>query len=95
MASTSPEAPLRTAPRSALGVRLGSRERRVSLSETLDRVLNKGVVLAGDIVISVAEIDLIYIGLNLMVTSVETMRTWSGERWAGDAPDPLAARVEG
>ncbi len=47
-------------------------EERVSLCETLDRVLNKGVVVAGEIVISVAEIDLIYLGLRVVLTSVET-----------------------
>lgn len=44
----------------------------VSLCETLDRVLNKGVVVAGEIVISVADIDLIYVGLTLTLTSIET-----------------------
>jgi hypothetical protein len=33
---------------------------------------NKGVVVAGEIVISVADIDLIYLGLTLTLTSVET-----------------------
>ena len=47
-------------------------ERPVSLSEVLDRVLTKGVVVAGEIVISVADIDLVYVGLNLLVSSVET-----------------------
>lgn len=45
---------------------------RISLCETLDRVLNKGVVVAGEAVISVADIDLIYLGLQLVLTSVET-----------------------
>ncbi|MUP39849.1 gas vesicle protein [Labilibaculum euxinus] len=40
---------------------------------SLDRVLNKGVVLTGDIVISVADIDLIYLGVRLLLSSVETM----------------------
>ncbi len=44
---------------------------RVSLCETLDRVLNKGAVLAGEVTISVANVDLIYLGLQLMVSSVE------------------------
>ncbi|WP_018402850.1 gas vesicle protein GvpJ [Marinobacter gelidimuriae] len=44
----------------------------MSLCETLDRVLNTGVVVVGEIVISVADIDLIYLGLNLTLTSVET-----------------------
>lgn len=47
--------------------------RQVSLCETLDRVLNKGVVLVGEITISIADIDLIYIGLNLIVSSAETL----------------------
>lgn len=49
-------------------------QRRVSLCETLDRVLNKGAVVAGDIVISVADVDLVYISLQLVVTSVENMK---------------------
>lgn len=49
-------------------------QKEVSLAETLNRVLNKGAVLAGDIIISVADIDLVYIGVNLMVSSVETMK---------------------
>ena len=44
----------------------------VSLLETLDHVLNRGLVIAGEITISVADIDLIFIGLNVMVSSVET-----------------------
>ncbi|MDA2928023.1 gas vesicle protein [Acidobacteria bacterium AH-259-G07] len=49
-------------------------ERQVTLSEMLDRVLNKGAVLTGEVVISVAGIDLLYVGLNLLVSSVETLR---------------------
>ncbi|HTQ25831.1 MAG TPA: gas vesicle protein [Candidatus Binataceae bacterium] len=45
---------------------------RVSLCETLDRVLNKGAVVAGEVTISVADVDLIYLGLQLMLSSVET-----------------------
>lgn len=45
---------------------------RVTLCEVLDRVLNKGAVVHGDLVISVADIDLLYLGLRLVVTSVET-----------------------
>jgi hypothetical protein len=48
--------------------------RQVSLCEVLDRVLNKGVVLAGEATISVADIDLIYLGLQVVLTSMETVR---------------------
>ncbi len=49
------------------------RSKDVTILELLDRVLNKGVILTGDIVISVADIDLIYLGVKLMLSSVETM----------------------
>jgi len=55
------------------GPMLDDRE-RVCLCEVLDRVLNKGIVVAGDLTISVADIDLIYLGLELVLTSVETAR---------------------
>jgi hypothetical protein len=48
--------------------------RRISLCEVLDRVLNKGVVVAGEATISVADIDLVYLGLQIVVTSMETAR---------------------
>jgi gas vesicle structural protein len=43
----------------------------LSLLETLDHVLNRGLVIAGEITISVADIDLIFLGLNVLVSSVE------------------------
>ena len=49
-------------------------DRPVSLSEILDRVLNTGAVVTGEVVISIAGIDLIYLGLNVVLTSVETAR---------------------
>jgi len=44
----------------------------LSLLETLDHVLNRGLVIAGEITIAVADIDLIFVGLNVLVSSVET-----------------------
>jgi gas vesicle structural protein len=44
----------------------------LSLLETLDHVLNRGMVIAGEITISVADIDLVFVGLNVLVSSVET-----------------------
>lgn len=49
------------------------RSKDISILELLDRVLNKGVILSGDIVITVADIDLVYLGVKLMLSSVETM----------------------
>ena len=54
-------------------VTLGSDdEQEISLLEILDNVLNSGVVLQGSIVISLAGVDLIYVGLSVVLTSVET-----------------------
>ena len=44
-----------------------------TLLELVDRLLNKGVVLAGEATISVAGIDLIYLGLNVVLAAVETI----------------------
>jgi gas vesicle structural protein len=54
-----------------------------SILELLDRLLNKGVVVAGDIAISVADIDLIYLRAQLLLSSVETARK-AGWYWAAD-----------
>ena len=45
----------------------------VTLLELLDRILDKGVVIAGDVVLSVADIPMIYLGLKILLTSVESM----------------------
>lgn len=49
--------------------------RPVSLCETLDRLLDKGVVVAGTITISVADIDLLYLDLHCLLSSVKKMNS--------------------
>ena len=53
-------------------------EKDVTLLELLDRVLDKGVIVAGDLVVSVADVDLIYVGLRVLLSSVETMERLRG-----------------
>ena len=48
-------------------------EQQITLLELVDRVLNKGVVLSGDITLSVADVDLVYVGLRVMLASVGTL----------------------
>ncbi|MEI7788360.1 MAG: gas vesicle protein [Chlorobiaceae bacterium] len=48
-------------------------KKEITILDILDRVLTKGVVITGDIVISVADIDLIYVGLRVLLSSVESM----------------------
>lgn len=53
----------------------------VSLCEVLDRILNKGAVVVGEVVISVANIDLIYLGLEVILTSVDTVHGMKDKRY--------------
>ena len=53
-------------------------EEQLTLLELLDRVLDKGVVLSGDITLSVAEVDLVYVGLRVLLSSVESARRSRG-----------------
>lgn len=50
----------------------GSSDEDVSLLDILDHVLNAGVVIHGSLVLSIAGVDLVYVGLNVVLTSVET-----------------------
>ncbi len=51
------------------------RDDDVTLLELLDRVLNTGVVIVGDITISVAGVDLVYLSLRALLTSVESAKS--------------------
>ena len=57
----------------------------LALADLLDRALHKGVVLWGEVTISLAGVDLIYVGLKALVASVDTaerMRPGPAEAWA-------------
>jgi hypothetical protein len=49
-------------------------KRDVALVELLDRALGAGVVLTGDITLSLADIDLVYVNLRALIGSVSTVR---------------------
>jgi hypothetical protein len=46
---------------------------RITLVELVDRVLNAGVVVTGDITLSVADVDLVYMSLRLLLASAGTL----------------------
>ena len=48
---------------------------KVTLCEAIDRILNKGAVIVGEATISVADVDLIYLALQVVLSSVETAGT--------------------
>jgi hypothetical protein len=47
-----------------------AREREVALVDLVDRLLAGGVVIGGDITLSIADVDLVYVGLRALITSV-------------------------
>jgi Gas vesicle protein len=48
-------------------------DQRIALVDLLDRVLAGGVVIAGDITLSIAEVDLVTVSLRALVTSVSAL----------------------
>lgn len=70
-----------------------SKEREIVLVDLLDRILYKGVVLWGDITISVANVDLIYLGLKVLLTSVDKAEEMRRHMVLGK-PAPLPAPAE-
>lgn len=45
-----------------------------ALADLVTRVIDRGVIIQGDVTISVAGIDLVYVGLSVLLSSVETLR---------------------
>lgn len=48
-------------------------DEELTVLDLADRLLTRGVVLAGEATISVAGVDLVYLGLNVILTAVETI----------------------
>jgi hypothetical protein len=55
----------------------------LELADLLDRALNKGVVLWGEAIISLAGVDLVYVGLKVLVASYGTMQKFRGPAGGG------------
>ena len=49
-----------------------ARQREVALVDLVDRLLAGGVVIGGDITLTIADVDLVYVGLRALITSVAT-----------------------
>jgi hypothetical protein len=49
-------------------------ELEITLVETLDHLLDRGVVIAGEATISIGNVDLVYLGLNVVLASMDAMR---------------------
>jgi hypothetical protein len=69
----------------------GRPESTASLADILERVLDKGIVIAGDIQINLLDIELLTIKLRLLVASVDKAREMGINWWEGD---PSLQRVD-
>jgi len=45
----------------------------LALLETLDHLLDRGVVISGEAVISIGDVDLLYLGLNIVLANVDAI----------------------
>ncbi|MFJ8077399.1 gas vesicle protein [Streptomyces sp. NPDC096176] len=63
-------------------------QRQVALIDLLDRLLSGGVVITGDVLLSIADIDLVRVSLRALIVSVdaETRPLWARALPEGD-PD--------
>jgi hypothetical protein len=59
-----------------------NRSENVTLVDALDTVLEKGAVINGDLVITVADVDLVFLGLRLILTSVSKAEEVSGRSFS-------------
>lgn len=48
-------------------------DRRIALVDLLDRVLAGGVVISGEVVLSIADVDMVVISLRTLISSVSTL----------------------
>ncbi|TXS52963.1 gas vesicle protein [Streptomyces sp. t39] len=64
-------------------------ERQVALIDLLDRLLTGGVVITGDVVLSIADIDLVRVSLRALIVSIgpDTPSPWPASRPPEDRSD--------
>ncbi|WP_329500536.1 gas vesicle protein [Kitasatospora herbaricolor] len=65
-------------------------QRQVALIDLLDRLLGGGVVLTGDLVLSIADIDLVRISLRALIVSISDQNPapWPGAGHGGSTGTP-------
>ena len=66
------------------GSRYGGGHEPANLGDILERVLDKGLVIAGDIQVNLLDIELLTIKLRLVIASLETAREVGINWWEND-----------
>ena len=75
-------------PARRIGAMPGRRE-PTQLADVLERVLDKGIVIAGDIQVNLLDIELLTIRIRLLIASADKAREMGIDWWRGD---PFLAR---
>ncbi len=70
------------------------KEEKVTLIDVLDKVLEKGAVINGDVAIRVADVDLIYLGLRIIATSISKAEELSGKNFSNLSREPTKKELE-
>jgi hypothetical protein len=60
---------------------------RMALAELVSRVVERGVVLSGDLVVSVGGVDLLYLGLDVLLTTMDRVEGREPEARGGEVGD--------
>ena len=71
-----------------------NRQDQVTLTDALDKVLEKGAVINGDIVVTLADVDLIFVGLRLILTSISKAEEISGRTFGERNREPTSEDKE-
>lgn len=70
------------------------KDERVTLVDVLDKVLEMGAVINGEIVIRVADVDLVFLGLRLILTSISKAEELSGKSFSNPLREPTPEELE-
>ena len=66
----------------------------VTLVDALDKVLEKGAIINGDVVIRVADVDLVFLGLRLILTSISKAEEVSGKSFSNPEKELTPEDIE-
>ena len=65
---------------------------RLALVELVNRVLDKGVVVTGEVTISIGGVDLLFLGLQIVLSSVQSLERAEGLNLSGISPRGRSTR---
>ena len=70
--------------------------RQLTIVDLVDRILDKGVVITGDITVSIVGVDLLSLKINLVIASLETAKRYGiklpWEKWERQQPKKMSAK---